>query len=386
MLRPTAAIWADPSTVVETGWTTVVTASPQEADPDTLCAPIDPPPPAGKPRYVPPTREMQKCQQAIEAHATLSLHTQRSPAMKAHDDQIEADFGSCFETIKSNPHPFSGFNPNQACGEPYERWAQSFEPNLNADNPVVAAEMRRSLAAVRKAQASCLSRATAALASSHKVRASAAATTPLAELRAIPAGQRRPEETARIAAEIAACKAEAQRRREQRLQTLAAKGVAALEGLEEAYLLPEEVQVLREAIAARQALLEQRLADRKWVAPVLSAALCIASDTKQAAAKEIRTEQTYARKYGGMVDKAKIYELQQTIRSQDEQIAAIRASLRQLKSSPQSCSGKLVTRIYECYPRADGRPNDAVCREREVADYVDLAIPLMGAPWEGDSE
>ena len=87
----------------------------------------------------------------------------------------------------------------------------------------------------------------------------------------------------------------------------------------------------------------------------------------------IQTEYAYAKRYGGMIDKAKIYNLQQQIREIDEAIAQTRAALQPLKASAQSCQAKLIRQITGCISR-DAAGDDPVCHDKPVSEYLELSV------------
>jgi hypothetical protein len=129
------------------------------------------------------------------------------------------------------------------------------------------------------------------------------------------------------------------KRSDRRLRLAGSRPLAGLAAIPKDYRLPEEQQRLEEEAAKRAAILVSHRKDKEWTAPMLSAALCFCADLRAQAAQEIQTEQAYAAKYGGVVDRVKLYGLQQEIRTMDETMAATRALLvKQKATSPFSGS------------------------------------------------
>lgn len=93
---------------------------------------------------------------------------------------------------------------------------------------------------------------------------------------------------------------------------------------------------------------DRKAGDPGWMQPVLSALICYDTWLSQSSLKEIRTEQAYAKKGGGMVDKAKIYDLQVKMREADESRVKALASLRRLKVNPLACSAKGIDDLVWC--------------------------------------
>jgi hypothetical protein len=205
------------------------------------------------------------------------------------------------------------------------------------------------------------------------VRKKLASTQRLKYLLIIPREERLPEERTRIKAEIEACRAEATRRREERLAKLPELSEYDLSVIPEEQRLPEEQAALAEKIAARIALKETRRRESKWMRPALSAKLCIATDQRRGLKGEIKAEYKYGR-IGGVVDKSRLYDLQTEIREQDQIIATVKASLRALKARPAACRDPLVVKVYDCLvqiARTGTSPDE--CSEDDVWPYVDLA-------------
>ncbi|HEX7942269.1 MAG TPA: hypothetical protein VF488_10715, partial [Gemmatimonadaceae bacterium] len=191
-------------------------------------------------------------------------------------------------------------------------------------HPKVEAKLRLRIAHNQRNKSECLTQAHTAIEAARSERAASARSVALDTLRAIPLAARIPEEVARIDSERAACTAEATRRREERVATAATRDIRELRSIDPSFLLAEErARIAADdaertaASAAHAAVLEKRQADPRWMGPVLSAAICVESARNDRAAKEIRTELEYARKYGGVVDKSKLYDLQQLIRGGD---------------------------------------------------------------------
>lgn len=112
---------------------------------------------------------------------------------------------------------------------------------------------------------------------------------------------------------------------------------------------PPHIQRMKEKIAARAA--ERRAAedaeaqkhtaivnDAALMHPALSALICHSRSVRMHAAAEIKREQKYARQGAGVVDKAKLYELQQKLREADEATARGKEWLSRLSLRPLPCS------------------------------------------------
>lgn len=217
-------------------------------------------------------------------------------------------------------------------------------------------------------------RAAAAANAARGLRALEAPSTALAAIRDVPTNERVQEERSRMAAEIDTCTVEAQRRRTSRAARAPSLSLDDLLDIEEQYRIPEERALIAELEAARAALIRKRQADPKWLGVALSAVICRATDEKADLAKEIRAENNYARQYGGVVDKGKIYDLQLQIRERDEEIAELRGRLRKTRAAQIGCGAPLVRKVATCLPR-EGSVSDAPdCASAVVRDHVELAI------------
>lgn len=111
-------------------------------------------------------------------------------------------------------------------------------------------------------------------------------------------------------------------------------------------------ELAKEANQKREAENERRIdairANRKQMAAVFGAIFCSLKNYRAGAIAEIAKEKKYAR-YGGMVDKRKLYQLQQHIRRVDEIEAEKRSDLKDWKSlAPAACSDALVRRVVAC--------------------------------------
>lgn len=212
-------------------------------------------------------------------------------------------------------------------------------------------------------------------------RQNAAKTRPLDELIRIPRGKRLPAEQLRISDAVQKCRDQVAVRISERQAAAASRPFAEIEAIPDAYRIPEEKERISADIAERRAVIVARQQDKKWMAPVLSAALCAYASDKNELASEIRTERAYAKKYGGVFDVGKIYSLQQQIRAFDESSTETRASLRKLRASAQGCGNKLVKVLAKCLyfgpDHTEDRP--ASCKTDEIRSYDDLtgAVPFI---------
>ena len=130
-----------------------------------------------------------------------------------------------------------------------------------------------------------------------------------------------------------------------------------------------------EAVAANQQIrLNTIKADKKQMAIVLGAVSCAIQFQKTSALDEIAKEKKYAKLGGGIVDKRKLYELQEQIRKADETMATFKAKAKNFPGViPLSCKNADVQKTLTCHdaPETDG------CGQREadhnvfVADFVD---------------
>ncbi len=104
---------------------------------------------------------------------------------------------------------------------------------------------------------------------------------------------------------------------------------------------------------------------------IFGATVCIGRETKSAALTEIAKERKYAR-LGGMVDKEKLYELQQRVRWADEHAEADAKAIKTWKVKPLPCSSRLVREIITCKhdsDRCDAQLNMAVDFVQSYEDY-----------------
>jgi hypothetical protein len=364
------------------GWQALVTSSPWETDAVNLCGPIDPPmasrsshwsPGLNSPSLDNDCHHWIVVQAADLQHCLSGLQIERCGPARP---EIDAKVSGCLLAMQAMPYLFTGFNSVTAC-DPFDEYINSDSRDLqSANHRKVEAKLRIKVARYQHYKSECLEKTRAAVAVSKAARSAGARSAALGTLRDIPPSERVPEEAARIASEIAACRAEATRRREERVKIAATRDIRELRAIDPSFLLPEERTRIAAADAERAAadaervaVLEKRRADPKWMGPVLSAFICVGMEKKNIAAKEIRTEQAYAQKYGGIIDKAKIYNLQQQIHKMDIAISEVRTLLRRLKASPRGCQDDSVRQVVICLSQHD----DPGCATKQIREYLELA-------------
>jgi hypothetical protein len=138
---------------------------------------------------------------------------------------------------------------------------------------------------------------------------------------------------------------------------------------------------------------EQRSARARqpqYARPALSMMLCHNAKVRAGAKKEIADEMKYAREGGGIVDKQKLYELQEQLRNVDHGNREIRLVLVRKKTEPLACSSKTIMQLENCVREfASGSPS-AGCNESPVGTILSIypavdASSFIGlsdnAPW-----
>ena len=115
-----------------------------------------------------------------------------------------------------------------------------------------------------------------------------------------------------------------------------------------------EADVKRKAEAQRG--YEEHLpAALKWMGAVLGYRVAIAEDSRREALAEIAKEKKYA-KYGGVFDKAAVYESQQQIRTADEEIARLKQFAKKNQAKVLGRNHPQMLRAEECL--TEGMDND----------------------------
>lgn len=120
---------------------------------------------------------------------------------------------------------------------------------------------------------------------------------------------------------------------------------AAAEARNEIARLANEAKA--EEAAKRTAEIERRAADPLWRRGVYSARLCIAESQKQAALGQIGEQKRMA-KIGGVINKAVIYQLQESYRSAETDAEVAKSNLRDLKAKPFSCHDQKLAMRMSC--------------------------------------
>jgi hypothetical protein len=148
----------------------------------------------------------------------------------------------------------------------------------------------------------------------------------------------------------------------------------------------EQEQAERERQAAAQARAERTAKhslDPHWMAPALSAALCLYQSNRTAYLHEIGEERRYGRKVSGFVDKQKLYNLGRWVRYADGAIADTRRQFAALKAKPMLCKTEMVEKIMACIALPEemndyGKKYAGLdCDTDEISQYTDIA-PSVG--------
>lgn len=95
----------------------------------------------------------------------------------------------------------------------------------------------------------------------------------------------------------------------------------------------------------------------------------------------MREQLRYARRYGGVVDKRRIYNLQEEIRLLDSAIQEMKKRARKQKVRITGCRSKKVRTLLDCLP-AFGHVGPALgrCEEQFIRDIteIDDMLPKFG--------
>ncbi len=118
-------------------------------------------------------------------------------------------------------------------------------------------------------------------------------------------------------------------------------------------------------------------ADQAWMRLVTSALICYDDGVVARSKAEIEKEKLYARRGGGVVDKGKLYELQQHMRSATENRALALADLRTSRKAKAACSNPTVRAIAACMMDSD----DDDCSSYDAKVSVELVEVPEGATW-----
>ena len=122
-------------------------------------------------------------------------------------------------------------------------------------------------------------------------------------------------------------------------------------GIPAARLLGEEkgrIDQLRREQEEREAAYERLKDDPGTRQVAYSAAICRANAVRAAAKREIDMEFRYAAQGGDIVDKQKLYDLQQQLRAADEEIKAGAQALNDLHRKLVPCEAAAVIRVRYC--------------------------------------
>lgn len=114
-----------------------------------------------------------------------------------------------------------------------------------------------------------------------------------------------------------------------------------------------------------------------WMLPALSALLCYDAWLYRRSVAEIKTEQSYAKRGGGMIDKGKIYELQRHMRHANESRDEARAQILMMRRRPLPCGSKAIAEIVDCMQ--DSRAES--CGTDDVRDRITFVDVPEGPTW-----
>lgn len=362
-------LWSRAVLADDVGWVAFAPTSPLETDPAKLCGQIDPP----------RQRAPQDRYDGIAAACFAEIAGQLR-----HGEFSRAQNGGagCLDDVAAHPRSYASLTVDAACAA-FDREIVFRQQVLKGKNsaemsPSLQQQVRAQVAYLQDAKQRCVTKASASVDDARRARERSAATASLSNIRDLPGDLRTPAERDRMVLEVATCTADARRRRAERAAILPKRSLDELLEIDEQYRTPEEQERIVKEAAARAKRIRLRQADPKWLGPALSGVICRATAEKADLAKEIRTEQGYARQYGGVVDKVKIYDLQQEIRDRDEEIAELRTRLREARGSQISCAASLVKKIALCIPRDGAYPAAPECADPVVRDHVEIAIaPLV---------
>lgn len=348
-------------------WADIVTKSPFETDPNKLCQEISDPD-SEQPRMQMEFVSLLGCREKIKEDAfefqTVARNASGS-AILADDVEI------CLAAVESWPYVATSINPSSIC-EPWSQYAKANDLLVRSgqhSGPTLARLQAEAQANADRLKR-CLQIATSAQSNARAVREKNVHQVALEALLAIPPQDRLPQERARIESELQACRGEATKRRSDRESAVVKLGLWQLLAIGKGFRLPQESERIAQLREEHAALLESRGSDPKWVAPVLSALSCVEESKKRSAIKEIKDEQSYAKRYGGMVSMTKIYGLQEEIREADKSLAGIKSTLKRTKAKNLGCKNRLVQSIVGCLEGNDAVP--LTCSSAPLSDYLDL--------------
>jgi hypothetical protein len=353
----------------DVAWIAFAPPSPLETDPPKLCGEIDVP-------------RQHAAPGDFDGLAAACFEEIAGRLGRGEYSRAQNGGSGCLDALATHPRSYASLTADATCAA-FDReiaFRQLVLKNKNsAERPASLLQQVRAQAAyLQDARKRCVAKASTSIDDARRERERTAATCPLREIRDLPSDLRTPAEQQRMAAEVAACTAEAQRRRAERAARLPALTLDDLLEIDEQYRTPEEQERIAKEAAARAEFIRKRQADPKWLGVALSGVICRATAEKVDLATEIRTEQKYAREYGGVVDKAKIYDLQQQIRERDEEISELRTRLRKAHATQTNCGAPLVKKVALCVPRDGSFPVGPECAEPSVHEHVEVAItPVM---------
>ena len=190
------------------------------------------------------------------------------------------------------------------------------------------------------------------------------------------------EELSTLSQQKTACHEEAARRSQERASLAESRPAEEILAIPQDLRTPEENARLALERDEREQERKERIAERqasaRWMQAPLSAAICIYQLAKRNALTEVATERRYARSVSGLVDRRKLYNLQQLVRGADEGSAAIHATAKRLRVQLLGCNAGIVRRTMPCLPVPldypvdfDGFPD--ACDTPDVKDYKEIA-------------
>lgn len=135
----------------------------------------------------------------------------------------------------------------------------------------------------------------------------------------------------------------------------------------------KRVKEIDDREAARDARIKAEIADRPTVRAAISAWICVEDAVRSRVLAEIKTEKKYS-KVSGAQNNAKLYELQQMLRTADTNKAKRKADLKALKLAPLGCKVPQVKRAAFCVMDHSDEGFDESCFDGELlAPVVELA-------------
>jgi hypothetical protein len=137
----------------------------------------------------------------------------------------------------------------------------------------------------------------------------------------------------------------------QRCQTAPAdsnyvRGVEDMQNTERARFYKAELE--RRAAADAASVVAAARADPKMMSHAFSAWLCELTGHKKAKVQNIRKEQTYARKYSGVVNMSDMHDDQEHIQADDEEIAKVQGLFKTRKLKKLSCADQEIQKMALC--------------------------------------